>query len=438
MTGIIGFYFLTQGVPASLLLISTSTATTSLSKTLGHSWESLLSHVTVNEQKLRRRSAQRLLSLQIMTSLVQNQDALEPFSCPVQYLSTRYQHPTLRLRWEGMEEPNWVCAQHWGQGHCGRTADVTRTATCPRVTSPRRWTAQQDQMLLQTVVQVKPRERRRGSLCGIPVTVHWQVHWRGPGTAKEPPTGQGPGFLTNPEWVGYNNLKSNGWKDEGRYKGGIRGEQLIREQGSSDRYLDQWGGREQGTFQNWGGIKGNVTSTINIKLRELQEKTWKSHPNLNHAIFPRHLSLSFIHVEYHRPWQQPGKTRVCLKCLICTDYRSCWRQVIPLYSHMAEFPQLQEAMREAQGIYVCAQSIFLSLLGNHRVLEISPRSNESWQASCKFLLLFFFLIISLFQTPLLFNPFDYQPFISGHSKSNPELSLGTLYLCHESDFLSYS
>lgn len=48
MTGIIGFYFLTQGVPASLLLMSTSIATTSLSKTLGHSWVSLLSHINVN------------------------------------------------------------------------------------------------------------------------------------------------------------------------------------------------------------------------------------------------------------------------------------------------------------------------------------------------------------------------------------------------------
>lgn len=48
MTGIIGFYFLAQGVPASLLLISTSVTTTSLSKTLGHSRASLLSHVNAN------------------------------------------------------------------------------------------------------------------------------------------------------------------------------------------------------------------------------------------------------------------------------------------------------------------------------------------------------------------------------------------------------
>lgn len=102
------------------------------------------------------------------------------------------------------------------------------------------------------------------------------------------------------------------------------------------------------------------------------------------------------------PWQQPGKTRVCLKCLICTDYRSCWRQVILLYSHTAEYPQLQEALGEHRECMLCAQSIFLSLLSNHRVLERSTRSNESWQVSYRCLLPFFFLIISLFFPPRYF------------------------------------
>lgn len=61
MTGIIGFYFLAQGVPASLLLVFTSKATTSLSETLEQSWASLLSHVSMNgtetEEKVCRENA---------------------------------------------------------------------------------------------------------------------------------------------------------------------------------------------------------------------------------------------------------------------------------------------------------------------------------------------------------------------------------------------
>lgn len=55
MTGIIGFYFLAQGAPASLLLISTLITTTSLSKTLGHSWASLPSHVNVNGTEIEKK-----------------------------------------------------------------------------------------------------------------------------------------------------------------------------------------------------------------------------------------------------------------------------------------------------------------------------------------------------------------------------------------------
>lgn len=156
MTGIIGFYFLTQGVPASLLLTSPSIATTSLSKTLGHSWVSLLSHINVNETETEKKV------------------------CP----QTAF--------FEGSDK-----------------TDATS----------------------------------RGSVASQLLCVIFGHQTPAPHAEIR---------------VGRN-----------------------------------------------GGAKLSLCSALRTGL-----------------------------------WQQPGKTRVCLMCLICKDYWSCWGQVILLYSHMAEFPQL--------------------------------------------------------------------------------------------------
>lgn len=110
MTGIIGFYFLTQGVPASLLLISTPIATTSLSKTLGHSWASLLSHVNVNGTEIEKKVCPETFYVgNNKTDAKSRCSVTSQLPCTI-LAGTRHQHPMLRPQWEGMEEPNNLCS----------------------------------------------------------------------------------------------------------------------------------------------------------------------------------------------------------------------------------------------------------------------------------------------------------------------------------------